>query len=695
MARRRDESSSPAAECSLEAGSREMSEPWKGALGCVGVALLFLMTIGVLYWQVAERPEPAWLLKGQLSGLVWHSKRSVLALRSVLGEQSFALIQPRHLPLSGHTLLTNRCWYNQSLLCSSWDGVSELQVLLEPINQSLAECYRVEWTPRHCQVALKDCFSMDNVSWYGGGSMHSQYWPINNADIDSQPFIISNLQDTPTGYGSVLERYFLGSTGVAVQIHPEVPLHIGIESKKWLCLGVPPNAEMVPLRYTVCVSDSLTAVHQQVGRRIPAALPDTDILQLPFWRLQKAADIIAKLEHNARSLSNKLKQHQLGDGVLDLTEQYTQLLLAEEHSATDSTGKTLIPHRRYLNLHQLRLCITLSPYISIDSNQFQTILQEGRENFWISLPATSHSSQVPFVMKWRGTFVVKLNLSNEEARDWFVAQAHRLHRRLDVKYITLEGGEGRPNINVFQHHSWQLSSDEYITQFTLLAEKLGNTTIISTATQTAHIPVFVRMAPRQSDWSYAGLKGVIPTVLHYSLLGYSFFIPDAVGGSLTKGFLADEELFIRWLQIVTFLPVMAFSTPPWVFGENWIVNVTQMCIQRHQSFVVPLIRKQAVELASFGHPVFRPLWWVSPDDPKTLTIDDEFLIGDEVLVAPVTAPGRVHRDIYLPGSRYQWKDVSTAQVFDGGTLLQDYPVPLTDVPVFVRQDSGDSQQTAS
>eukprot|EP00061_Rhincodon_typus_P016996 g45491.t1 len=132
-----------------------MSEPWKGALGCVGVALLFLMTIGVLYWQVAERPEPAWLMKGQLSGLLWHSKKSALALRSVLGEQSFALIQPRHLPLSGHTLLTNRCWFNQSRLCSSWDGVSELQILLEPINQSLAECYRVEWTPRHCQVALK------------------------------------------------------------------------------------------------------------------------------------------------------------------------------------------------------------------------------------------------------------------------------------------------------------------------------------------------------------------------------------------------------------------------------------------------------------------------------------------------------------------------------------------------------------
>lgn len=54
---------------------------------------------------------------------------------------------------------------------------------------------------------------MVNVSWYGGGSTQFQYWPLNNANINSQPFIISDLHDTPMGYGSVLERYFLGSTG--------------------------------------------------------------------------------------------------------------------------------------------------------------------------------------------------------------------------------------------------------------------------------------------------------------------------------------------------------------------------------------------------------------------------------------------------------------------------------------------------
>lgn len=45
-------------------------------------------------------------------------------------------------------------------------------------------------------------------------------------------------------------------------------------------------------------------------------------------------------------------------------------------------------------------------------------------------------------------------------------------------------------------------------------------------------PLFIRMSALQSDWSYAGLKGIIPSLLHYSLLGYNFFIPDAVGNRL-------------------------------------------------------------------------------------------------------------------------------------------------------------------
>lgn len=54
---------------------------------------------------------------------------------------------------------------------------------------------------------------MTNVSWYGGASVQGQTWPINEQNVTMQPFTISDLRDNPSGFGSALERYFLGSSG--------------------------------------------------------------------------------------------------------------------------------------------------------------------------------------------------------------------------------------------------------------------------------------------------------------------------------------------------------------------------------------------------------------------------------------------------------------------------------------------------
>lgn len=54
---------------------------------------------------------------------------------------------------------------------------------------------------------------MTNVSWYGGASVWGQTWPINDQNATTQLFTVSDLKDNPSGYGSALERYFLGSSG--------------------------------------------------------------------------------------------------------------------------------------------------------------------------------------------------------------------------------------------------------------------------------------------------------------------------------------------------------------------------------------------------------------------------------------------------------------------------------------------------
>lgn len=62
---------------------------------------------------------------------------------------------------------------------------------------------------------------MTNVSWYGGASVRGQTWPINDQNAATKLFTVSDLKDNPSGFGSALERYFLGSSG---KRSPPVPV---------------------------------------------------------------------------------------------------------------------------------------------------------------------------------------------------------------------------------------------------------------------------------------------------------------------------------------------------------------------------------------------------------------------------------------------------------------------------------------
>ncbi|XP_050808817.1 SITS-binding protein-like isoform X2 [Gopherus flavomarginatus] len=624
MPHARPRNQSPIPEVTWDSGLKEMNETWKGAIACLGVAVFFVMTIGIIYWQVVDQPNKNWILRGSISGLIWERRSHSLVLQTLREEKTLVEINVGNFPDMEQPFVKNLCWLNKTEFCYTWDAMADLEISLQPGPSAGTECYRINWTPLHCKITLKDCFSMTNVSWYGGASIRAQRWPLNNVNTKSQPFVISNLTKNPTGYGSVLEKYFLGSTGVTVTVAPDIPLSLSVESNRHFCLESPSSIAMVPLQYMVCISQNITAAHQEVGSQLSEQerrLPNTDILGLPIWRHYKAADSAAKMERGLRSFFNRLKRHHLGEGLIALNEHSTILLSNVDHMRFPMA----LRHTRGLSLIKpLKFSITLSPYTSINSQLFLSSLQEGKENYWLSLQSKFDSHPTPLLTKWKGQFSVRLNVTNDAARNWYMDRVSLLWQRLGAQYVTFEGAEGNTFAEQAVQPPRELEGDKYIGIFALMAATLGNSTIISAITRSNHLPLFIQMTPLQSDWSYAGLKGIIPSVLHYSLLGYNFFIPDAVGGTLANEFLTEEELYIRWLQLVTFLPVMSFSTPPWVCCDDW------------------------------------------------------------VLIAPITEQGRVQRDIYLPGEGHKWMDTNTAQVFDGGTLIRNYSVSLVEVPVFVK-----------
>ncbi|NXK42461.1 SP15 protein, partial [Piprites chloris] len=640
-------------------GFREMTEPWKGAVGCLGVAVFFAMTIGIISWQALEQSPEEWVLRGRDGGMLWERRRGALPP------------PPR-----------DHCWHDGRQFCYSWEEDAELRLSLEPPAAPGTECYGVRWTPLRPDVTLKDCFSMANVSWYGGPSIRAQRWPLNGAESPAQPFVSGDLGANPDGFGPVLDRYFLGSTGVTVTVAPDVPLLLSLESHRHFCLETPAG-RAEPLRYQICIGTDVAAAHRHMGNP-PAGpartRPDTALLGSPLWRYRGPEGSAAKIKRGLRSLVRRLKRHGLQEGVVALGERGTAVLAAAERVPAERRKRQdLAP------VEPLQLSITLSPYASITSPLFlQSLHQREVAGYWLSRQPRPGSSLIPLLTTWKGQLCARLNVTSEAALAWYLARARSLRHALGATFVIFEGVEGNSFLEQGVPPPSELAGDGYTRVLAAALATLGNGTIVSAGASSSHLPLFIQMTPLRSDWSHAGLKGLIPSVLHYSLLGYNFFIPDTVGGSLAGDSTGDPELFVRWLQVVTFLPVMAFGSPPWLCCDSWVLNLTHQCIQRHRDFVVPLLLKYSQEWQSLGHPIFRPAWWLSPTDPTAFTIEDEFLIGDEVLVAPITEKGQTRRDVFLPGEGHLWLDTNSARVFDGGTILRNYSASLAEVPVFVK-----------
>jgi myogenesis-regulating glycosidase len=80
----------------------------------------------------------------------------------------------------------------------------------------------------------------------------------------------------------------------------------------------------------------------------------------------------------------------------------------------------------------------------------------------------------------------------------------------------------------------------------------------------------------------------------------------------------------------------------------------------------------------------RPLFWHAPRDEATYPIDDQFTLGDRLLVAPLLVPGARQRPVYLPAGR--WRDYWTGTEHQGPAWLPAHPAPLETLPLFERVD---------
>jgi alpha-D-xyloside xylohydrolase len=171
-----------------------------------------------------------------------------------------------------------------------------------------------------------------------------------------------------------------------------------------------------------------------------------------------------------------------------------------------------------------------------------------------------------------------------------------------------------------------------------------------------------------------------------------------------------RELLVRWFQWGVFCPVTrlhGFREPyeftgeatwrtfngvlgsgaaneVWSYGED-VYQILAGCLRTREA-LRPYVAEQMTAAHERGTPVIRPLFYDFPADTHAWDIEDQYLFGPDVLVAPILAYGLRERPVYLPAGR-SWVDVASGQAYEGGQTVT-VAAPLEAIPLFATAGSG-------
>jgi alpha-D-xyloside xylohydrolase len=201
--------------------------------------------------------------------------------------------------------------------------------------------------------------------------------------------------------------------------------------------------------------------------------------------------------------------------------------------------------------------------------------------------------------------------------------------------------------------------------------------------------------------TWDSLRRQVRAGLSIGIAGIPWWTTDI--GGFHGGDAADEayrELMVRWFQYGAFCPLFRLHgdreprTPTgwdmtggpnevWAFGEEAYGIIREVMLMRER--LRPYLHAQLDRASTEGLPAMRPLFVDFPDDERAWAVEDQFMFGSDVLVAPVLEAGARRRGVYLPAGA-SWTHAWSGTEREGGSVI-DEDAPLTEIPVYLRDGS--------
>jgi alpha-glucosidase (family GH31 glycosyl hydrolase) len=330
-----------------------------------------------------------------------------------------------------------------------------------------------------------------------------------------------------------------------------------------------------------------------------------------------------------------------------------------------------------------KVMLWVCPFVSADSVEGRMLAREGavvmeREKGVDVMWADTSNKAAP--IRWWNGVSFCLDYSHPKAVAWFKGRLDYLQEQYGVDGFKFDAGDALfyKDEHLAFYQKWH--ANHHMEAFARIALdyplnelracwKLGNQ------------PLAQRLKDKRHNWD--DMQDLIPCMIAQGLLGYGFNCPDMIGGGEYQSFLkvtnVDQELFVRSAQASALMPMMQFSASPIrvLDGEH---QAYCLAAARLHASVGHEILGLAEACARTGEPILRSMEYAYPGC-EYAEIKDQFLLGNDILVAPVLESGRRSRMVHIPEGRWVRQDAEGCM---SGPCHVELSVPLANLCWFRR-----------
>ena len=315
------------------------------------------------------------------------------------------------------------------------------------------------------------------------------------------------------------------------------------------------------------------------------------------------------------------------------------------------------------------VCLWQLPYFTPKNTLFNEIVSQG-------LAVKDKKGNLPYED-------AVLDFSNPEAVKWYQAKLKHLFDQ-GVGVFKVDFGEAAPadglyhsgRTGFYEHNLYPLRYNKAVAEIT---QKEKGYTLIWARSTWAGSQRYPLHWGGDAETNNGAIAATLRGGLSLGLSGFSFWSHD-LGGFATK---SPENLYRRWTPFGMLTShVRSHGEPPrepWLYSEDFLKGYRNADNMRYE--LMPYIYAQAKESSEKGLPMMRALFVEFPNDPGSWLIDNQYLFGSDILVAPLLEEV-TERDVYLPPG--QWIDYQTKQVYQGGW----HKIKAGDIPIVVLVKNG-------